>query len=230
MKLSKLKVFLFLVLIMLVVVVVHNVPKSISEEDEKALNVIFGPDRIDAETLSFEKQIMFVDELVTSLHSNLVVGTPIAYNTNREPSELVNNSGGLCYDFSRTIEKYLMSNGFHVRHVSVYLDQGNFFNTISVKGVYSHALTEVKTKKGWMIVDSNLEFYAQDESGEVFAYKDLVKLAEAPQWKLPLENELSPFYSPNVQFVYGLYSRHGKFYKPYNFIPDYNLRELFYNF
>jgi len=208
----------------------HNVPKTVSQADEVSLEEIFGSKHVNGERLAFEDQISFIHGMVNTLHTSFVVGTPIAYNADREPSQLVLNGGGLCYDFSRTIEKYLIYNSFQTRHVAAYIKHGSFWNTITTKGVYSHSLTEVKTDKGWMIIDSNLKFYALDDANRIYAYKDLEKLKESPSWKLPLEEGMEPFYSSNVEFVYGLYSRHGGFYKPYNFIPDYNLRELFYNF
>jgi hypothetical protein len=208
----------------------HNVPKKVSQADKVGLEEIFGLKHVNGEDLAFEDQISFIHGMVNTLHTNYVVGFPIAYNANREPSQLVLNGGGLCYDFSRTIEKYLIYNSFQTRHVAVYLKHGSFWNTITTKGVYSHSLTEVKTANGWMIIDSNLKFYALDDANIVYAYKDLEKLEESPSWKLYLEDGGEKFYSPDVKFVYGLYSRHGRFYKPYNFIPDYNLKELFYNF
>ena len=81
-----------------------------------------------------------------------------------------------------------------------------------------------------MIIDSNVPFYAQDVNGVIFNYKQLADEQKTPNWRLQLDNGLAHFYTPNVVFVYGLYSRHGGFYPPYNFIPDYNFRELFYNF
>ena len=208
----------------------HNVPKKVTLEDELGLVEIFATKKVNGKSLTFEEQILFVDNIVNTLHDNYFVGTPIAYNSSREPAKFILNGGGLCYDFSRTIEKYLMYNGFQTRHVAVYLEHGGFWKTISMKGVYSHSLTEVKTSKGWMIVDSNLKFYALDDMNKIYSYKDLVKQKESPKWKLSLEEGIRPFYSPNIEYVYGLYSRHGGFYKPYNFIPDYNVSELFYNF
>lgn len=227
---NKGKKIIFLVGILAVVLIaIHNVPKRLTPADEIALQQIFKSDIVDANQLDFKGQIAFIDELVKTLHQDFVVGIPIAYNEDREPSELIKNNGGLCYDFSRTIEKQLMLNGFKIRHVSAYVRRGNFWTTLATTGVYSHSLTEVQTKKGWMIIDSNIPFYAQDENGRPYSFEDLADLNELPKWKLPLHEELVHFYTGDLVFVYGLYSRHGRFYPPYNFIPDYNFRELFYN-
>lgn len=226
----KAKIGLFISAFLVFLVFYHNVPKKLTLEDRLSLKEIFGSEHMNAEQASFDEQILFIDRMVNVLHNQFLVGVPIPYEQSREPDQLILNGGGLCYDFSRTIEKYLMLNGFQVRHVGVYQKRGSFLNTIMTSGVYSHSLTEVKTKNGWLIVDSNLKFYAQDKAGKIYSYKALKNLATMPDWKLGLEDGLRPFYSNDIEFVYGLYSRHGGFYKPYNVIPDYNLRELFYNF
>ena len=215
--------------ILVLLLIFHNVPKRITEEDKQYLAMIFGSIDKQQEELSFEEEIAYLDTLVNHLHQEFYL-TPIDYYATREPRDLYENMGGLCYDFSRTIEKKLKLSGFQTRHVAVYKNSGGFFNTILSPGVFSHSLTEVKTKRGWMIIDSNVPFYAQDVNGVIFNYKQLVDEEKTPNWRLQLDKGLAHFYTPDVVFVYGLYSRHGGFYQPYNFIPDYNFRELFYNF
>lgn len=210
-------------------VFIHNVSKKVTQDDKEYLSLIFKQESINADTLSFEEQIQWIHEAVFNLHKDLAVLQPIDYSNSREPQNLYSNGGGFCYDFSRSIEKHLLNNGFETRHVAVYLRNVGFWGTILSSNVYSHSLTEVKTKNGWMIIDSNIPFYAFDINGNIYSFKDLKTTSSSVLWKLELENDLKPFYSNNIEFVYGLYSRHGKFYKPYNFIPDYNLRELFYN-
>lgn len=214
---------------MIVFLAVHNVPRKITEEDKEYLTIIFGGIYEEQENLTFEEEIAYIDTLIRHLHQNYIM-LPIDYGQPREPQNLHENSGGLCYDYSRSIEKQLMLSGFEIRHVAVYKREGGFFQTILSPGVYSHSLTEVKTKKGWLIVDSNARFYAQDAKQKIYSYKQLVKEESTPDWKLPVPKKLVRFYNPDVYYVYGLYSRHGQFYPPYNFVPDYNLRELFYNF
>lgn len=224
------RILLLLSVIILVLGYLHNVPKKISHEDELALEHIFKTSNVVGDALSFEEQIEYIDLLVNELHRKFPLFSPIEYNAKREPKDLLANGSGLCYDYSRSIEKQLMLNGFKTRHVAVFRSKKNFWTTITSKGVLSHSLSEVKTKKGWMIIDSNDSFYAQDILGEVYSYKSLKDLEQAPNWKLPIHPELAPFYKPGIEYVYGLYSRHGRFYPPYNFIPDYNFSELFYNF
>ena len=223
-------ILLLLSTAVLVLGYLHNVPKKISDEDKVALNHIFNTPIVVGDALNFEEQIEFIDLLVNELHSKFPLFSPIKYNAKREPKDLLANGSGFCYDYSRSIEKQLMLNGFKTRHVAVFRSKKNFWTTITSKGVYSHSLSEVKTKKGWMIVDSNEKFYAQDIAGEVYSFKSLEEMEQAPSWKLHIHSALAPFYESEIEYVYGLYSRHGSFYPPYTFIPDYNFSELFYNF
>jgi len=118
MRKHKLKIALSLFLLTIFLVMYHNVPKKVSADDEASLTELFGSKRVVEEELSFEEQIAFIDRMVNILHDNYVVGISIPYYAPREPAQLIENGGGLCYDFSRTIEKYLMSNGFMTRHVA----------------------------------------------------------------------------------------------------------------
>lgn len=217
-------------ILFVVVVAIHNVPKKVSKQDAEYLAIIFGGMYQKQQELSFDEEIDYIDTLINHLHQEYMLLQPIDYSESREPQDLHENNGGVCYDFSRSIEKQLMLSGFQTRHVAVYKQSGGFFKTILSPGVFSHSLTEVKTKKGWMIIDSNVPFYAQDKYGNIFDYKHLVAEKVMPNWRLSLDNGLEHFYTPDVVYVYGLYSRHGRFYPPYNFVPDYNFKELFYNF
>ena len=231
---SKLKKRYYILLIVLLfgvgVVWVHNVPKKVTQSDKEFLAKIFSLEIADAQEMSFEEQISFIDKAVDNLHYNMQLGVPISFNKNREPQNLFENKGGLCYDFSRSLEKLFLAAGFKTRHVAVYVDQGGSLPASLQTNSLSHSLTEVKTAKGWMIVDSNYSFYALDENGNVYSYEALSALEDMPNWNKELPEHYDTFYNNNISSVYGLYSRHGKFYKPYTPIPDYNLRELLYNF
>lgn len=158
---------------------------------------------------------------------------------------------GLCYDRSLLLEKFYQLAGFSVRHLYVYFDTGgemvarkDFFKSF----VTSHALLEVKTKDGWMVVGSNSNWIGQDTTGRVLTLSDVreklkahtLTMKKQPSYGLPFYEELT---KPDAfRFVYGLYSRHGEFLKSAPLetglcamgirprIPDYNFRMLLYNF
>jgi len=157
---------------------------------------------------------------------------------------------GLCYDRSMLLEKFYLLAGFSVRHIYIYFDfngkdvaRRDFFKSY----VSSHALLEVKTKEGWMVVGSNSNWIGLDTKGQVLtigAIRDKLidgslALNNQPSYGLPFYQELP---KPQAfRYVYGLYSRHGGFLKsapletalcamgirPH--IPDYNFRMLLYN-
>jgi len=82
----------------------------------------------------------------------------------REPADVLRNGGGVCYDLSRLIEKALQMQGFRIRHVALYRKQPgkNLMQTLLTRRVISHAVSEVLTNRGWMVVDSVDGWLAQD--------------------------------------------------------------------
>ena len=93
----------------------------------------------------------------------------------------------------------------------------------------SHAVSEVLTRRGWLVVDSNTRWLALDRSSAPVSIAAVRASAagRAPiAWRQP-----PPFaiYRHPFVFVYGLYSRHGEFYPPYDFVPDVNYAELMHN-
>lgn len=210
----------------------HNVPKNLTEEDKVYLiKLIPKLEKNIAKNLSFEEQIDLIKYIQSTIQEEIFLGSPIPYSQKREPKDLFYHESALCYDYSRTIEKALMFSGFETRHLSIYIskiDKSSLSKIIDKKS-YSHAISEVKTKKGWLIVDSNYPWISLDAKENPIDAKKL-KHSEEIIWKFDFPEGYETFYNTNSTFLYGLYSRHGKFYPPYNFIPDYNLRELLYNF
>jgi hypothetical protein len=46
------------------------------------------------------------------------------------------------------------------------------------------------------------------------------------EWDDRYYSHMHEIYKQPLTFVYGLYSRHGKFYPPFNFVPDINWPEF----
>jgi hypothetical protein len=210
----------------------HNVPKKLTKED-KAYLVKLIPELEEsvANSLSFDDQIALIQYIQNTLQKNIYLGNPIPYSQPREPKNLYYNESALCYDYSRSIEKALIFAGFKTRHLSIYISKTkqSSLRKILSKQSYSHAISEVETKKGWLIVDSNYSWISLDTDNNPIDAHEL-KSSEEIIWKIDFPEGYENFYNKKSAFFYGLYSRHGKFYPPYNFIPDYNVRELFYNF
>ena len=121
--------------------------------------------------------------------------------------------------------------GFNVRYASLYFnsDDRNFFSTMltksSLRDVDSHALVEVLTSKGWLIVDTRRHWISLTAAQQPIS---LTTLHDKPlnyfEWKNNKE-EGWPLLDKNYYIIYELYSRHGLFYAPYTkYIPDINWR------
>ena len=96
--------------------------------------------------------------------------------------------------------------------------------------VDSHALCEVRTKKGWLVVDSLTPWLSLDKQGEPISLRTLQRSVIDGQ-PIPLD-AMQANLTPNLlrrpfTIVYGLYARHGRFYQRY---PNINPREFCANF
>ena len=97
------------------------------------------------------------------------------YGTKREPKDVFEAKAGLCYDRSRVIEKILNFYGFKTRHVAIYSTVSSPFALLSLvtPGINSHAVTEVKTSKGWLVVDSNELFLSVGKDNEPISIEEI---------------------------------------------------------
>jgi hypothetical protein len=210
---------------------VNRVTNNLTPADEKYIAAFLGDRKRASGSSSYNDQIEFIKNVQDAVLSRAPLDKGIAFNHTREPEDLFNARHGLCFDRSRVIEKILRSNGFETRHIFVYSVNGrNSVTAFVTPGVLSHAITEVLTEKGWIVVDSNVRWISTDMAGnphnmsELRGYIDGVTQiswgTEVPQ----VYRDVSPF-----TYVYGLYSRHGRFFPPYNPIPDVNYGELIDN-
>ena len=233
MKIVKYSIFLFIFLFLLSLTILqfNSVDSAITLEDEKYINLITKD--INKEISNYNDEINFLYNIqkavlnIASKEIRIDLGLP------REPKDLFLNEGGQCYDRSRTIEKILNYYGFKTRHIFFFLksDLKSLMSIFLKKGLSSHAATEVKTTKGWVVVDSNSEWISLDKDYNPVPLKIIKKNIIINQnnkikW---LNNPGNIFFSSPIVYIYGLYSRHGKFFPPYNFIPDINLMEFLYN-
>ena len=102
------------------------------------------------------------------------VGEGIPDYEPREPQDLLKKRQGLCYDRSRTMDKAFDYIGLEARHVYLlYREDRGYLSAMMHYGQASHAITEVKTSKGWMFVDSNSEWIALTRDGQVVNADDV---------------------------------------------------------
>lgn len=220
---------------LLAVLAFHNVSTDVTSEDETYAALILkqaGYDPVQLRSLGrgdFEGEVKAIlaiqDAVLTAAPKNktLPLGTP------REPKDVYEHKYGLCFDRSRAIEKVAQWLGFETRHLSAYsVVERSAFLALLTPQTPSHAVSEVKTKKGWMVVDSNSRWIGLD------ADRNAVSLADIPKsgvtWAKDAPDPINAIFERPFVHIRGLYSRHGHFYPPYTPVPDYNFGQLLSNF
>ena len=160
------KFILVTTLVLVLFLSYFNVSKDLKSEDIPYIE--FYLEGIEIQNLS---ELQYEDELslIKKIQSRLLEISPkgeigIPHNQERRPKDLFQFGEGLCYDRSFTLELIFKKIGFSTRHVGLFEDipNQNSILDLTQKGISSHAITEVKTKKGWLIVDSNKNWLALD--------------------------------------------------------------------
>lgn len=205
----------------LLILAAHNVAADTSDASRVAAgNLMHGA--------TFERPGSFDDEvdLIRAVQTAVLRAAPIdkglPEGAPRELPDLIRAGYGLCYDRSRAIETVLRFYGFETRHASVYAtDERSAVEALLTRQSPSHAVSEVLTQRGWMLVDSNAPWLGLKDGQPV----DLAHVAAHPSGTAGATSILGrPF-----TWIYGLYSRHGRFYAPFTPIPDVSWAELLYN-
>ena len=187
-----------------------SVPIELTAADKKTFQ------EMGFESLSFEQQVQLVRKVQTEVFKRAPMGAGIPDFKPREPADLMRYGQGLCYDRSRTFDKAFAYLGFESRHVYLlYRENLGFFSAFFRKGQPSHAVTEVKTLRGWLFVDSNSEWIAVTRSGEPVGADDV--------WRRIDEFDNPPSYLRDPWWaIRGLYSRKGQFYGAGIMFPELN--------
>ncbi len=158
-------------------------------------------------------------------NAGLPLGSP------RELKDLFEARSGLSYDRSRAIEKILTHLGFDVRHAALYSTKdASRLKALLTPRNPSHAVTEVKTERGWLAVDSNRRWIGLTADGgpvDLAALQD--NAAAGFTWDSPTEDPMSPILAGPFTYLIGLYSRHGRFYPLYSPVPNIDWGQLHHN-
>jgi hypothetical protein len=206
--------FASLLFVFALVAAYNNVPTDLTSEDQALFVQLHLPKVATAPT--FEQEVAQIHAIQKLLFLRAPFGPGIPKRQAREPTDLLAYGQGLCYDRSRALEKAMSFVGYKVRHVYLLYKGDKTLLVAAVhRGQHSHAVTEVRTSHGWMLVDSIKPWVAVTRDGHPVGAKDVWRRAkefddlpgylEVPYWSIP-----------------GLYSRHGQFYAPFNAIPDVN--------
>ncbi len=196
-----------------------NVPTNLTGDDRR----VFASMGLKAQERgrTFDDEIALIRQVQADVFLRAPVGLGIAANESREPADLMERvRHGLCYDRSRTLDKAYTYLGFEARHVYLLFREGKpFVSALFTRRHPSHAVTEVRTSRGWMFVDSNTPWIALTPSGDPINADDVYKrYAEFSQPPAYLD---SPWWA-----IRGMYSRKGNLYSRYTMFPEFNWRDF----
>jgi hypothetical protein len=201
-----------------------SVDNSITTEDKQAvrsLDLDFVCTNIIGD---YEKEIECLSAIQAAVQS--IGETRCATSSDViEPSEFLKRNFGCCFDRARFIEKASRYFGFETRHLFLIEPYKGFSITNFVPlGQGSHAASEIYTSKGWVGVDSNDPFILLTETGSPSTYVNATHNLDA----FPMMPKTN-FYMGELDFIYGLYSRHGNFHGKNFPGPEYVFKELLWN-
>ena len=156
---------------------------------------------------------------------------PIKCGISREVKSVYISRLGSCVERSRVIEKILRYVGFKTRHIGVFsiAKTNSSIKSLLTEKIPSHSVTEVLTKRGWIVVDPNYRWIAIDYDNNYLSIKDIKLRVQSMETNFYKSKPAEPIFTQKFVYIYGLYSRHGKFYPPYNFVPDIEWSEFTYN-
>ena len=220
------------------------VDNSITEEDSNYIKKFLKDGNVKPLSVNatYKDEIEFIAAVQASVLQIVEEGSPLPKGTTREPKDVYCAKRGACCDRSRVIEKMLRKHCFRTRHVFILYPTDKLKSFLYKDNLIdSHAATEVRTKKGWLFVDSNVPFRLLDGLKNPFSLQKPITLQKVHPQVLKETNEpefrnrnsLKKILTESYIFLYGLYSRNGQFYPPFAPSscprPEINWRELFYN-
>jgi len=117
--------------------------------------------------------------------------------------------------------------GFEARHIFILYPEHpvtgeslSFWGAFFTRGTNSHAVTEVKTSRGWVLVDSNSAWVSDGKHG-------LPVDADHLRDKASLLPGMPDYLNRPYWAIRGMYSRRGQLYRPYMPYPDLNWPDFF---
>jgi len=215
-------------------ILAHDVSTEVTPEDKTYAGLIltkagYDPATLGAGNQDFEAQVRTVLAVQDAVLKAAPDNRGLPFGSDREPKDLLEHGYGLCYDRSRAIEKILGWLGFTTRHVAVYSTaESSALSALVTPQVASHAVTEVRTQKGWMLIDSNARWIGLDAERTPVSLGD-IQATGLRSWAADNRDPIDKIFRSSFIQIRGLYSRHGYFYRPFTPVPDFSLRQLLSN-
>lgn len=179
---------------------------------------------------SFDKELECIKEVQSYYHKRSQNFDCSKSEERRTIDWAFNNKSGCCFDIARLIASTLEYFGFEIRHASLH-QMKIPFPVNYLLPTKSHAVVEVRTSQGWILVGSTSKFIGIDKSGKLYTAKSL--RPEIMNNRMDQFNGFRPenYFNGNYSVAYGLYSRHGLLYEPYvKYFPDIDWKQFSYNF
>lgn len=203
----------------------HNVTTKPTSLDVVTASALLRQSSIPGNIPDYHQQVTVIAAIQRAVLAAAPPGQKrgIPLRQTRELSDVLRLHYGLCFDRSRAIETVLRVAGFKARHVAIYslIRSHSVMGALTKRGIISHAVTEVKTTRGWMVVDSNRPWLGLTKTGEPISMEQLGQMD-----RNVLAAEPYKIFNDKFTWIYGLYSRHGQFYPPYDPVPDVSWPEL----
>jgi Transglutaminase-like superfamily len=177
--------------VLFVVLRLHEVDNSVTEEDKRYIAKFLRSEKAGAPSgkMSYEEEIDYIVRVQKAVLGTAAGQAGIPFDKPREPKQLYRAKSGLCYDRSRAIEKILRAAGFETRHISIFSTHktDSALKSLITPGVASHAVTEVLTSNGWLVVDSNHLWVSLDQQGSPVSIEQLHAVGAFDiSWKKPI--------------------------------------------
>ena len=203
----------------------QNVPKTVTDQDRIFIRKILdatGNQGLEYMTRDdFDEEISVIRAVQHAILDISPATSAISKGISREPRDLYLARGGICADRARSIEKMLNYLGYQTRYAALFIRAGeSSLATLLKPGVPAHAVVEAWTRRGWMVVDTTSRWLSLRADGQPMSL-ELIDRVGTIDWS-PLVGKPDPLLLRDFVFIYGLYSRHGYFYRPMTPFPDVN--------
>jgi len=210
----------FLALNFTVIFHLTNVNTKLSLEDEQFLSILHGDkNNLDKQQTvkSFESEVAAIKKIYETVVDHGRISPFRAYGKNhkRNIEQFLSGPTLVCHVSTRVLEQSLVYFGYEVRHVFILSATEHGVLSLFKANVPSHAISEVKTSKGWLMLDPNFNM--------IYSYKGEVFSASTITENTLIKHEI--FHNPHI-VIPGLYSRHGLFFWPFLRLPDINWRNF----
>ena len=205
---------------------ITNVPTHVTESDKAVFRTTLSLKKPEG-PLTYKQEIDLIRSVQALIFEQVPIGEPIPDYADREQEDLFKQKSGLCYDRSRTYDKVFSWLGFEARHIYILYPEHpasgetlSFWRAFFTKGTNSHAVTEVKTSRGWLLVDSNAAWVSNGNDGLPVGVDHLPA-------KASFMPDMPEYFNRPYWAIRGMYSRRGQLYRPYLPYPELNWPDFF---